>query len=862
MLIVENAGQWPTPARFQVWNSPLGAGTTWLAEDAIWLVVATDDKVRGWQGDRVTRSWSDGVTEGNPAVTLSPPHRVTLSSQIALKITFPGSNPDVRIEPFEPLTTTVSYFIGNDPEQWRPAVPVWNGVRYVDLYPGVDLALGGHGDTWQLEAAPGAAVDQVRLQVEGANAATLVGDVLNLDTSTGDLALLLPAATFGLEVEVLDQAAQSKTFALQPADLRAKPGRTQALREPNNDPSDLIYSTYLGGSPHWDQVNAIAVDTVGRATVTGITMSDVFPTTPGAFDPTFGGGTCGVPPYTSICKDAFVARLSADGSTLEYSTYLGGDQDEWAYTIAVDAAGRATVAGSSDSPDFPTTPGAFDPIGLGSFVARLSIDGSALVFSTFFPGSVSGIAVDSAGESVLAGGTTATNFPVTPGAYDTTPGGGTCSTAPYTHPCSDAYVAHLSADGSAVVYGTYLGGSDDDSASNIAVDGSGQITVAGSTTSGNFPTTPGAYDRTFAGGTCGTAPYLFTCSDIFVTRFNVAGSALVYSTFLGSSDHDRVAAIGLDNAGQTTLTGSAASQDFPTTPGAYDTTFNGGPRCYTSTGDAYVTRLNANGSALVFSSFLGGSHGDEAFDVDVDSTGRATVVGLTCSVDFPTTPDAFDTSLGGYMNGMDGFVTRFDVNGQNLSYGTFLGGGQSERAFGVALDSGGQAIAAGMTASHEFPTTPGAFDPIYTPGLAGFIAKLDMDPYAPYVLAPIEHPNAGAVVSGTVSLSGYAIDRRSPSGTGVDLVHIYLDGPYGAGTIIGGATYGLDRTDIAAQYGERFGPSGWELAWDTAGLAPGVHRLYLYARRTTDNAWSLMDPHLVVVAGGRTVWLSVVLRRQ
>jgi hypothetical protein len=466
------------------------------------------------------------------------------------------------------------------------------------------------------------------------------------------------------------------------------------LRKPNDDPSDLIYSTYLGGSPHWDQVNAIAVDSAGRATVTGITMSDVFPTTPGALDPTFGGGTCGVPPYTSLCKDAFVARLSADGSTLEYSTYRGG--------------------------------------------------------------------------------------------------------------------------------------SDDDSASDVAVDSSGRITVAGSTASNNFPTTPGAYDRTFAGGMCGTAPYLTPCADIFIARLDAAGNALVFSTFLGGNDDDDVNAIALDSAGQTTLTGSAASQGFPTTPGAYDTTFNGGQRCYNSTGDTYVTRLDADGGALAFSSFLGGSHGDEAFDMAVDSTGRATVVGRTCSVDFPTTPDAFDTSL----RYLDGFVTRFTVDGQSLDYSTFLGGdGSSDHAYGVALDSQGRAIAAGFTASDGFPTTPGAYDPDYTPGLAGFIAKLDMDPYSPNVLAPIEQPSAGAVVSGTVILSGYAIDRRSPAGAGIDLVHIYLDGPYGTGTIIGGATYGLDRPDIAAQYGARFRPSGWELAWGTGSLAPGVHRLYLYAHR-------------------------------
>ncbi len=135
-------------------------------------------------------------------------------------------------------------------------------------------------------------------------------------------------------------------------------------------------------------------------------------------------------------------------------------------------------------------------------------------------------------------------------------------------------------------------------------------------------------------------------------------------------------------------------------------------------------------------------------------------------------------------------------------------------------------------------------------------------PYVPNVLAPIEQPSAGAFVSGVVTLRGFAIDLSSSDDTGVDAIHIYLDGPYGTGTIIGAATYGLDRPDIAAQYGERFRPSGWELAWNTTGLAPGVHRLYLYAHRTTDNAWSLMDPHLVIVPGGPARWLPIVLRQR
>jgi hypothetical protein len=261
-------------------------------------------------------------------------------------------------------------------------------------------------------------------------------------------------------------------------------------------------------------------------------------------------------------------------------------------------------------------------------------------------------------------------------------------------------------------------------------------------------------------------------------------------------------------------------------------------------------------------SSLGSVNVDEGYAVAVNGAGSAYVMGRTESHDFPTTLGAFDTS---YNGGGDACVVKLDPAGSALAYSTFLGGGGADYGGGIAIDGPGSAYVTGTTAFPDFPTTPGAYDTSYNGGSAlgdAFVSKLNTAPYSPNVLAPIEQPTAGAFVSGVVTLRGFAIDRASATGTGIDMVHIYLDGPYGTGTIIGAATYGLDRSDIAAQYGARFGPSGWELAWDTSGLTPGVHRLYLYAHRTTDNAWSLMDPHLVVVPGGPTRWLPIMLRQQ
>ncbi|HSN75012.1 MAG TPA: SBBP repeat-containing protein, partial [Anaerolineae bacterium] len=303
MLIVENAGQWPAAARFQVWNSPLGAGTTWLAEDGIWLVVSR--QVDKDQVDKDGRSSCD-----DPLVSLST--CLPVYSSHALKFTFPGSNPDVRIEPFGAVDTTVSYFIGDNPDLWHPAVPVWGGVRYVGLYPGIDLVLGATGA--QLVAHPSADLDTVALRVEGADAATVDGDALRLSTAAGDVRMPLLYVDVAPAGSALVQARGQEAFEVDaPFASHSLQGVSRA---PADDPGDLLYSTFLGGSSN-DNGYAIAVDGAGSAYVAGQSYSDNFPTTPGAYDPSQNGN-----------EDAFVVKLNPAGSGLAYATFMGGsDRD-------------------------------------------------------------------------------------------------------------------------------------------------------------------------------------------------------------------------------------------------------------------------------------------------------------------------------------------------------------------------------------------------------------------------------------------------------------------------------------------------------------------------------------------------------
>jgi hypothetical protein len=396
----------------------------------------------------------------------------------------------------------------------------------------------------------------------------------------------------------------------------------------NSAGSGLVYSTYLGGTAT-EQGLGVAVDATGAAYLTGLTSSANFPTTVAAFDTMHNGA-----------NDAYVTKLNATGSTLLYSTFLGAAGADEGWAIAIDATGAAYVTGLTTSAGFPTTVGAFDTThngGNDAFVTKLNPAGSApLVYSTFLGGTGVdqgyGIRVDAAGAAYVTGITGSPAFPTTPGAFDTSHNGQ-----------SDAFVTKLNPAGSApLVYSTFLGGSLADQGRGIAIDAAGAAHVTGITASTNFPTTVGAFDTTHNG-----------LNDAFVTKLNPAGSApLVYSTFLGGSNTDEGYGIAVDAGGAsvTGLTGSN-SVTFPTTAGAFDTTFNG-------LQDAFMIKLNATGSTpLLYSTYLGGSGTDRGFGIAVDAAGAAYLTGLA-SAGFPTTTGAYDTTHNG---GFDAFVAKVEV---------------------------------------------------------------------------------------------------------------------------------------------------------------------------------------------------------
>jgi Beta-propeller repeat len=336
------------------------------------------------------------------------------------------------------------------------------------------------------------------------------------------------------------------------------------------------------------------------------------------------------------------------------------------------------------------------------------------------------VAVDSAGNAYVASGTLSTDFPVTSGSFQSTFGGAPALCDQGEMFCGDAFVTKINAAGTAIVYSTYLGGSNSEYAFGLAVDASGNAYVTGNTESTNFPVTPGAFQPSYGGEQGPICDWV--CGDTFVTKLNPSGSGLIYSSYLGGSGDDISDAIVFDGAGNAYVEGSTNSPDFPTTPGAFQTTFTGGDSCGGRGGGnvpcsvVFLTKINPAGTALVYSTYLGGSGGDGGGGLSVDSSGHAYVGGSTCSADFPITSNAYQTQNAG---GCDASLTVFNAGGSKLAYSTFLGGNGYDAPYSLAIDNLGNAYLAGQTGSTDFPVTAGAIQTSYGGNGDAFVAKIN-----------------------------------------------------------------------------------------------------------------------------------------
>ena len=619
----------------------------------------------------------------------------------ALELRFVGANPNAELVATDRGEGRVNYLTGSEHHR---NLPTYERLVYRELWPGVDMVFRGQSGKlkYTFRLSPGADPRAIRLAYAGAEGLSLgAGGSLLVDTPLGALRDSAPTSFQRIDGR---SVAVDSSYALAGDSYGFALGHYDRGQPLVIDPS-LAYSTYLGGSGT-DEGFGVAVDAAGSAYVTGFTDSTDFPTTPGAFDSTGPGGE----------TDAFVTKLSPTGSSLLYSTYLGGGDEEEARGVGVDAAGSAYVTGTTDSADFPTTPGAFDTTFNGgdidAFVTKLSATGSSLLYSTYLGGGSGeqgrGVAVDAAGSAYVTGFTSSANFP-TAAAFDTALGG-----------TDDAFVTKLSPTGSSLVYSTYLGGGSFDSGSAAAVDASGSAYVSGHTNSTDFPTA-GAFDSSL-GGT----------QDAFATKLSPTGSSLLYSTYLGGSGGENGNGVAVDAAGSAYATGFTSSADFPTA-GAFDATLGGG-------GDAFATKLSSTGSSLLYSTYLGGGGFEVGLGVAVDAAGSAYVTGQTSSGDFPTTTGTFDSSLGG---AQDAFVSKLSASGSSLADSTYLGGSSDDLGEGVAVDASGSAYVTGKTSSGDFPITSGAFDTSLGGSQDAFVTKFSFGAGGPatVTLSPADAVN-------------------------------------------------------------------------------------------------------------------------
>lgn len=672
---VENRGQWDAGVKFAMQGA---GGAVWLVRDA----VVVDRLATIPPAPPFARR---GAGEPGAAAAASARER-----GVVVRTRFVGADPAARVFGEGALPTRYNYFLGADAARWASNVRGYAAVRYDELYPGIDLVyrMGDDRLKYDVVVEPGADPSAFAVEYDGAQSVRVAADgSLLVETAIGTFVEDAPRIFQETPAGRVEVAGAYR--ALGAARAGYSVGEYDRALPLVIDPT-LSWSTFLGGSQA-DVGSAIVLDAGGKALVVGSTLSQSFPTTVGVYDRVFNGN-----------YDVFVTKVSSLGRMLAFSTFLGALKADFGAATALLADERIIVAGSTASDSFPTTAGAFDRTYNGGasdgFVAILTPQGESLVYSTYLGGSgddnVSGAVAAGLGDAVVAGWTGSPNFPATFDAFDTVHNGG-----------SDAFLSRVNASGSGFVYSTFLGGTDEDLANALAITGQGAVTLVGNTRSGDFPTSSAAFDTSQSGE-----------FDAFATSFDIATGAFLASTFLGGATNDYANAVVADASGVPIVAGETESEDFPTTPGAYDRFFRG-------FSDIFVTKLGGANDALVFSTLLGGRQLEGASAVDIDAGGRVVVAGYTASGDFPVTEGFFGQTNNRGVT--DAFVSQFNETASGLLYSTYLGGIAPDAAFGLAVGTVERANVTGYTASPNFPVTDLAFDSTYSGGsIDAFVTRL------------------------------------------------------------------------------------------------------------------------------------------
>jgi len=653
------------------------------------------------------------------------------SNRYAVRTRFVGANRAAEMQGVDLEETRTNYFVGQAPSGWHTGVRNYASVRVKAIYPGIDLVYHTNQNNLEYDflVGPGADPSRIQLEVTGADGPLITNDG-DLVTGSGT------SQARWIKPVIYQETPQGRrpvdgAFQLAGKHVRFRVGAYDHTRRLVIDPT-FKYATYFGAANGSAGARAVTTDSAGSVYVAGIANTNQLPVTKGVVQPGYGGSTGSAIFY----GDAFVAKFGASGAVL-WITYLGGRRDEMATSIAVDSSGNVYLAGFTSSSDFPVTAGVLQHAYGGgggnsckvfgdAFVTKLNSSGTQLIYSTYLGGSLddgaSAIAVDAAGNAYITGATISTNFPTQGALQSATHGSGgepgtpDCNGAPFAD-FGDAFVAKLNPTATALVFSTYLGGSQDDAGMAIALDSSLNVYIAGATLSSDFPTTSGAFQTKYHGA---DPQNVFQNSgDGFVAKLTNSGS-LIYSTYLGGRGDDAIAAILVDKAGTVYLTGSTDSPDFPLTKNALQPRYGGFyslPFTIANNyGDAFVARLSQNGSALLYSTFLGGSSNDEGTGIAVDPSGLVYVTGATDSADFPVTANATQPKFAGDENDVeadyrpfgDGFFAIIDMTSSSLVYGTFYGGTRDDGFTALAMDNNGNVWLTGTTDSTDLKLTSNA----------------------------------------------------------------------------------------------------------------------------------------------------------
>ncbi len=588
----------------------------------------------------------------------------------------------------DPSITKVSYFKGNDPSKWKTNISTYDAVNLGEVYKGIELKLRAYGNNVEklFCVKPGADPEQIKIRLSG---------LKDCGVQHSEITHPLVPSREGMNPK---------------SETCGERGRT--IQNPKlqiNNAGELVAETGIGPVKFTKPIAYQEIDGKKQEVAVEYLVAACEVRSIPLYQE--GQGVCealNTNPLPDIhnCSLTYGFKVASYDKTKDLiidpllaSTFLGGSDEEIGYSTALDSDGNIYVAGYTKSSNFPITIGAYDTSvygGSDAFVSKLNGDLTSLIASTFLGGSsedgCNSLAIDSNGNVYVTGYTYSTDFPTTTGAYDTSYNGG----------YNDTFILKLNGDLINLHASTYLGGSSYDYAHSIIINSSGNIYISGYTYSSNFPTTIGAYDTSHS----------INEPDVFVSKLSSNLTSLLASTYLSGSSGGFGFSMVTDSSGNIYVTGQAFSSGFPTTTGAYDTSYN--------YDDAFVSKLSSDLTSLLASTYLGGSSGESSRSIVLDSDGNVYVTGYTDSSDFPITAGSYDTS---YNGGDDVFISKLNKDLTSLLASTYLGGSSEDQSCYIAIDTDGNIYTTGLTWSSNFPTTTGAYDNSYK---NIFVSKLNV----------------------------------------------------------------------------------------------------------------------------------------